>query len=128
MRVSPELAALDTIVVRLDDQELLVAVADTVETRRRGLMFVTDLGDLDGMLFVFEADTAGTFWMKDTLIPLEIAFFAASGAFVGSLAMEPCGSQDPCPTYGPGAPYRYALEAPVGSLAGLADGVVLELP
>ena len=54
--------ALDT--VRLDGAPLLVAIADTSELRRQGLMNVVDLGGLDGMLFVFEQETTGGFWMK----------------------------------------------------------------
>jgi hypothetical protein len=110
--------ATDTI--DLGGTEWLVAVADTPDLRRRGLMGVTDLGGLDGMLFVFEGDTAGDFWMKDTLIPLDIAFFDTAGALVGEvITMTPCGDADPCPTYGPDAPYRYALETTVGGFEGL---------
>ena len=101
-----------------------VAVADTPALRRQGLMGVTDLGGLDGMLFVFESDTTGRFWMKDTLIPLDIAFFTVDGALVGDvIAMTPCGDADPCPTYGPGAPYRFAVETEAGGF----DGVELTL-
>jgi uncharacterized membrane protein (UPF0127 family) len=104
---------LDTI--RLDGDELLVAVADTPPLRQVGLMNVADLGDLDGMLFVFEADSSGGFWMKDTLIPLDIAFFEADGSFVDGFLMEPCTTTD-CPTYRPSGPYRYALEVPAGRM------------
>lgn len=101
--------------VRLDGVELLVAVADTPELRRQGLMGVEDLGDLAGMLFVFAEDTTGGFWMKDTLLPLDIAFFTADGAVVDSFSMEPCTTQD-CPTYRPSGAYRYALELPAGGM------------
>jgi uncharacterized membrane protein (UPF0127 family) len=87
-------------------------------------MNVTDLLDLDGMLFVWPDEVEGSFWMKDTLIPLDIAFFTGEGAVVGVLTMEPCRT-DPCETYSVGAPFRYALEARVGALAGLSDGAVL---
>ncbi len=84
-------------------------------------MFVRDLGDLEGMLFVFEAEREGAFWMKNTLIPLDIAFFDGSGELVGSLGMLPC-EADPCPLYDIDEPYRFALEVPAGELEGLADG------
>jgi len=103
-----------------------VAVAADAGERSRGLMGVTDLGDLDGMLFVFAADTETPFWMKDTLIPLDVAFFGADGELVDLLRMEPC-LGDPCPTYRAGGPYRYALEAPAGGLDD-AEGLYLELP
>lgn len=101
--------------VRVDGDELVVAVAATPETRARGLMGVTDLGDLDGMLFVFDVDVDAAFWMKDTVLPLDIAFFDAAGRLVDAFPMEPCPA-DPCPTYRPAAPYRYALETPRGRL------------
>jgi uncharacterized membrane protein (UPF0127 family) len=114
---------LDTI--QLGDATLLVAVADTVGLRRRGLMNVNDLGDLDGMLFVFEEDSTVGFWMEDTPLPLDIAFFDAGGARVDRFTMEPCAA-DPCPVYRPAGPYRYALEMPAGEMP--ADPGPLSLP
>ena len=101
--------------VLLDGISYDVALADTGDLRRRGLMGVTDLGSLDGMLFVFSGDTTGGFWMKDTLISLDIAFFTAEGSFVDGFVMEPCITED-CPTYRPSGPYRFALEMPAGSM------------
>jgi len=98
----------------------LVAVADDPARRAQGLMGVQDLGSLRGMLFVFPEDTTGGFWMKDTPLALDIAFFAADGSLVGSFTMTPCPS-DECPTYRPAGPYRFALEAPAGGFAGLSD-------
>lgn len=99
--------------VAISGESWTVAVAATPGERSQGLMGVTDLGDLDGMLFVFEADTDSGFWMKNTLIPLDIAFFAADGTLVDLLTMEPC-TADPCPVYTPAGPYRYAVETVVG--------------
>ena len=113
-----------TSTVVLDGSELVVAVADTPSLRRRGLMGVTDLGGLDGMLFVFPTDTVGGFWMKNTLLELDIAFFDADGRLVDGFTMEPCRA-DPCPTYRPAGAYRYALETPVGTLEGVGPGSVL---
>lgn len=114
--VVPELldgVAIETI--RLDDMALLVAIADTADLRRRGLMDVADLADLDGMLFVFEQDSTVGFWMKDTLLPLDVAFFDAGGLLVDDFVMDPCPA-DPCPVYRPAGPYRYALEMPAGQM------------
>jgi uncharacterized membrane protein (UPF0127 family) len=105
-----ELATVD-----LDDTELLVAVADNAALRSRGLMFVDSLLDLDGMLFVFEQDAAGGFWMKNTLLPLDIAFFDVDGLIVDTFPMEPCTSA-PCPSYSPAGEYRYALEMLAGTM------------
>jgi uncharacterized membrane protein (UPF0127 family) len=95
-----------------------VAVAADGASRARGLAGVADLGELRGMLFVFESDGAAAFWMKDTLLALDVAFFAADGSLVGLLQMEPCPG-DPCPVYRPGAVYRYALEVPGGGFSGI---------
>lgn len=103
---------------------LRVAIADTAALRTRGLMGVTDLGELDGMLFVFPADTRGAFWMKDTLIPLDIWFFDAAGLLVDGLRMEPCPA-DPCPLYEAAGAYRYAVETPAGSQAEPGPGALL---
>jgi uncharacterized membrane protein (UPF0127 family) len=99
---------------------MTVAVADTPEQRSQGLMGVTDLDGVDGMLFVFRTEVETEFWMKDTLVPLDIAFFGDGGGFVDLLTMQPC-TADPCPTYGAAGPYRYALEAPAGDLS-FVDG------
>jgi uncharacterized membrane protein (UPF0127 family) len=91
-----------------------VAIADERDERAQGLMGVTDLGGLDGMLFVWDADVASAFVMRDTLVPLDIAFFAVDGTLVDLLSMEPC-TAEPCERYQPSGPYRYALEAPRGA-------------
>lgn len=103
-----------------------VAVADTNDRRRRGLMGVEDLSPLDGMLFVFDEEAVRSFWMKDTLLPLDIAFFDAAGVLVHRTSMVTCPDGD-CPTYSSEEPARYALEAPAGSLAGLAADARLVL-
>jgi uncharacterized protein len=90
-----------------------VWVAETPEARRRGLMGIEFLPDDTGMLFVFPEDRRGGFWMKDTLIPLDIAFMDRDGVLLAILRMEPCRA-DPCPVYDPGIAYRYALEVPNG--------------
>jgi uncharacterized membrane protein (UPF0127 family) len=111
--------------IEVSGQEWEVAIAIEPHERAQGLMGVTDLGDLDGMLFKWEEDTTSFFWMKDTLMPLDIAFFAADGTLVDLLSMEPC-LTDPCPEYHPSGPYRYALEAPRGAFDAM-DVPFLEL-
>jgi uncharacterized membrane protein (UPF0127 family) len=77
------------------------------------------------MLFIFPAPTTAGFTMKDTLIPLSIAYLreasdAAAGvrtySVVSILDMQPCRA-DPCPTYSPAAPYDAALEVNQGWFA-----------
>lgn len=114
-------------VVLVDGEAWTVAVADTRELRQQGLMGVEDLGSLDGMLFVFADDTTAQFHMADTLIPLDIAFFTATGTLVSTTRMLPCVT-DSCPDYESAGPYRYALEAPAGALSGLELEARLAFP
>jgi uncharacterized membrane protein (UPF0127 family) len=109
--------------------ERCVFIADTPELRARGLMGVTDLGGLDGMLFVFDADVTGGFWMRDTVLPLSLAYLDDRGAVVSVVDMEPCPPGASCPTYPPAGPYRRALEVPRGALGafGLVAGARLEV-
>jgi uncharacterized protein len=92
---------------------LYVEIADDPTERRRGLMGVHQLPDDEGMAFVFEEPVTTGFWMKDTHIPLSIAFVGEDDRVVGIREMEPCAA-DPCPSYGPTAPYVLAIEANSG--------------
>jgi len=104
-------------------EEFCVWLAESGDQRQQGLMGVTSLGGADGMLFRFGADHAGSFWMKDTILPLSIAFFAGDGAFVSATDMEPCppGSES-CPLYPADGPYADAIEVVQGDLASLGIG------
>ena len=90
--------------------QLHVDIAIDDASRERGLMGVTDLGRDDGMAFVWTSPTDATFWMKDTLIPLSIAFVGQDGRVITIREMTPC-TADPCETYVADAPYTTALEA-----------------
>jgi uncharacterized protein len=92
---------------------LLARIAAEPGDRRQGLMGVEHLPDDAGMLFAFPDDRDGGFWMKNTLVPLDIAFADAEGNIVAIEQMVPC-DEDPCPTYEPGTEYRVALEVPGG--------------
>jgi uncharacterized membrane protein (UPF0127 family) len=126
----PAPSAEATVVIRTADGpiEMDVELADTTEERATGLMGRENIGPYDGMAFTFDAPTQGTFWMKNTLIPLSIAFWGEEGRIVGILDMQPC-EDDPCPTYGPGVPYVGALEVEQGAFAerGVEVGDRLEL-
>jgi hypothetical protein len=111
--------------------ELCLWRAATAAQRGRGLMGVTDLGEADGMVFVYEAPVNNRFWMGDTPLPLSIAWFDAAGAFVSADEMTPCltGPDASCARYGAAAAYQYALELPAGAIdeLGVGAGSVLAL-
>jgi uncharacterized membrane protein (UPF0127 family) len=81
-------------------------------------MGVTDLGGADGMVFRFASPVTTQFWMRDTVMPLSIAFYGADGSFVSAADMEPCltGPADACARYGATGPYVNAIEVPEGGL------------
>ena len=99
-----------------------VRVARTPDQRAHGLMEVEDLPDGAGMWFVFDEDRTGGFWMKNTLVPLDIAYVGADDRIVSVAEAVPCES-DPCPTYPPDGPYRHVLEVPAGYLDRIGAGV-----
>lgn len=96
--------------------ELRVEIADTPEARGIGLMHVESLPGTAGMAFLFDRPSQGAFYMKNTLIPLDIAFWDAGGRIVDILQMQPCRA-DPCPLYSPQTEYVGAVEVNLGLLA-----------
>jgi uncharacterized membrane protein (UPF0127 family) len=86
-----------------------VEVADTALERSQGLMGREELAADAGMVFLVPEPTATSFWMKDTLIPLSVAFWDQQGRIFRIRHMEPC-QREPCPTYQPGAPWTGAVE------------------
>ena len=84
-------------------------------------MGVDDFGGVEGMVFVFDAPTETGFFMKDVLVPLDIAFVGADGMVLEVLTMGLCAA-DPCPTYRSPAPFLWAVETPAGGLAGISPG------
>ena len=93
-----------------------VLTADTPPRQEQGLMRQDDLGGYDGMIFRFATEEERWFWMRNTSIPLSIAFFSASGAFVSATDMEPCGDSPDCPHYTSRGPTKFALEVIQGRL------------
>lgn len=88
-------------------------VADEPSELQEGLMFREVLEENEGMLFVFKEEARHRFWMKNTLIPLDMVFIAANGTIVDILQADPC-PQEPCETYGPKEEARYVLEVNQG--------------
>ncbi|MGE3973597.1 MAG: DUF192 domain-containing protein [Bdellovibrionales bacterium] len=97
-------------------QKITVEIADTEEKRTHGLMFVKKLEKDQGMLFIFESERPLAFWMKNTLIPLSIAYFNSKKEIVDIQDMFPESSlliKEP-KTYPSRAPAQYALEMNLG--------------
>ncbi|MBI2658319.1 DUF192 domain-containing protein [Candidatus Woesearchaeota archaeon] len=84
-------------------------IADDNNERANGLMFREGLDENDGMLFVFDEEKAQTFWMKNTLMPLDIIFINEELEIVDIKYAVPC-LQDPCPLYKSSRPATYVLE------------------
>ena len=95
------------------DVTLEVAVADELQERVQGLMNVPSLPDDVGLLFVWPEDTLSGFWMKDTVIPLSIAFVTAGGVIIDIQDMVPLSEEL---ITAPG-PFRYAVEVNQGWFA-----------
>ncbi|MDR2632585.1 MAG: DUF192 domain-containing protein [Treponema sp.] len=100
-------------------------IARSDEERSQGLMNRKNLSDGKGMLFVFEKDQILSFWMKNTLIPLSIAFISAEGRILEIHDMEPGNIK---PLYSSRSA-RYALETPRSwfSRVGVSVGDILRL-
>ena len=112
----PSLDGFETTTIEVGDRTLTVAVAETADQRSQGLRGVEELPEgLDGMLFVFEQPRTATFGMRDTLIPLDIWWFGADGAMLGSTEMTPCAAE-PCTAYGSPGEVAHALETPAGEV------------
>jgi uncharacterized membrane protein (UPF0127 family) len=111
------------VTVRTADQVLswCLLLASTAAQRSRGLMTVTDptLGGYDGMLFRYDADTEEAFWMRNTPMPLSIAFVSSAGTLVSAVDMQPCGDTPDCQLYPPVGPYRLAIEVRQGRISTL---------
>jgi hypothetical protein len=88
-------------------------VADSPEERGIGLMHRPSMPANHGMLFVFEQPGVHCFWMKNTLLPLSIAFLADDGSIVNIADMPPRSEASHCPT----KPVRLALEMNQGWFA-----------
>jgi uncharacterized membrane protein (UPF0127 family) len=91
-----------------------VEVASTDPQRAEGLMNRRVLARNAGMVFLFAKPTRTQFWMKDTLIPLSIAFYDGRGRILRILDMAPCRA-DPCRVYDAGLAFRGALEVNQGA-------------
>ena len=98
-------------------------LADSMGTRMEGLMHRKSMPQGSGMVFVFEENAAHCMWMKNTLIPLSVAFIDEAGAIINIADMQPHSEQSHCAA----RPARYALEMNKGWFAqrGIKSGAKL---
>ncbi len=117
---------LKTVDLKIGSVVVKAEVALTEIERNRGLMFRSSLRDGDGMLFVFEYDQQVSFWMKNTKLPLSLAYILADGTIVQMLDLVPF-SEEPRPSL---RSVRYALEVPQGWFArvGIKVGDRVQIP
>jgi uncharacterized membrane protein (UPF0127 family) len=113
------------ITATIGEHALRLQVVANPETRAQGLMFYRSLPEDMGMLFVFPADAAHTFWMRNTFVPLSVAFLDAERRILNIADMQPLDEQTFHQAAGPA---RYALEVNQGWFAarGIAPGAVVE--
>lgn len=107
---SPQASASALPIVTLGQNKLQIELACSSEEQERGLMFRRELPENQGMLFVFEQEKSLNFWMKNTYLPLSIAYIDAAGQIVDIQDMQPLDET----THPSAKPARYALEVNQG--------------
>jgi uncharacterized membrane protein (UPF0127 family) len=104
-----------------------VEIADTPETHAQGLMFVEEMSRRAGMLFVFPDERMRTFWMRNTLISLDIIYFDATGTWVSAQENAVPLDETTLPSDGPA---QYVLEINAGLVEqfGMGEGTEIRHP
>jgi len=130
-----ELDKLGTTSITVKNQAFTLWVADDWQEQERGLMFITKEqlaprpdGSERGMIFVFDHERQLTFWMKNTIIPLDIAYLDSKGTVLNTMTMA---ALDERPNAYPSAgPARFAIEVNAGvwSRIGVKAGDKFDIP
>jgi uncharacterized membrane protein (UPF0127 family) len=122
------LETLPTAIVSIDEHELRVWLATNSEQQLEGMMHVSEdeVADDQGMLFVFPYEYPHSFWMKDTIIPLDIAYARADGTIVRIWTMPPLTYR----TFPSIEPAMFALEVKAGTFErlGICEGDRIIIP
>ncbi|MFP4383093.1 MAG: DUF192 domain-containing protein [Spirochaetia bacterium] len=110
----------ETYTLTINNNELKVEIAVTHEEKQRGLMHRENLAENEGMLFVYEEDRVMSFWMKNTTIPLSIAFLSKEGEIIDIKNLTPRSER----SVQSSRSVRYALEVNQGffSRHGIQEG------
>jgi uncharacterized membrane protein (UPF0127 family) len=104
---------LPTVTLQAGMHKIVAEVARTPQQQQVGMMMRTQMAQHEGMLFVFDDVSPRCFWMKNTLLPLSIAFVADDGRIVNLADMQPRSEASHCSS----EPVRYALEMNQGWFA-----------
>jgi uncharacterized membrane protein (UPF0127 family) len=96
--------------LRIGEHAIRAEVANTPETRRKGLMFRTRLAASSGMIFIFPQEQSISMWMKNTPIPLSVAFIDADGRILNIEKMQPHSEE----AHSSAGPAKFALEMNAG--------------
>ncbi len=122
----PQPQRLPTVPIIVNGRSILVEIARTPEQRAMGMMYRKTLGPDEGMLFVSPHAEYQNFYMKDTFVPLSIAFLDDDGVIINLDRMEPLSLR----THRSRLPCRLVLEMPAGWFAaeGLKEGDTIGLP
>ena len=110
--ILPENYKLEKIYISVGKSTFLVEVADNEPKRKYGLMNRKSLGQDEGMLFVFPQSALQSFWMKNTLISLDLAYFTSEGILTETFTMEPNQTEE---VYNSASKVMYALELNAGT-------------
>ena len=130
-----DLDKLGTVRLPIKEQAFELWIADDVSEQTQGLMFVTAErmsslpdGTQRGMIFAFDHEQALNFWMKNTIIPLDIAYLDSDGVVVATYTMAPLDER--VGQYSSGSPALYAIEVNAGvwGRIGLRPGDTIEIP
>ena len=130
-----ELDKLGTVRLSIKQQAFELWIADDVSEQTQGLMFVTAErmapladGTERGMIFVFDHEQVLNFWMRNTIIPLDIAYLDSDGVVVATHTMAPLDERPG--QYPSGSPAQYAIEVNAGvwGRIGLRPGDAIKIP
>ncbi|MFP4567337.1 MAG: DUF192 domain-containing protein [Candidatus Woesearchaeota archaeon] len=99
--------------IHINTDSWKIDLAQTEQEQRQGLMNIESMPENKGMLFIFEDEKKQAFWMKNTLIPLDIIWINSNYEIIHIETAEPCTSE-PCKIYTPTENAKYVLEINAG--------------
>lgn len=118
--------------IEIDNITLKLKVAYSKKAQEQGLMWVRELDDNSGMIFVYDQAKPLAFWMKNTLLPLSIAFVGPDGkiSVIYDMYPEPNKEDKDLAIYPSRTPTKYAIEAPLGwfSIHNIKKNAYIKIP